>query len=126
MSDLIKPIEISEFILAIRDLSDEQVSKLKSQLNNSLSKLEESNNFLQESIVEPNNNNKDEKQNKQEQDDNLLFKQCIDENLKVIENQNIRLNEINKLLSIRGLNNDESKETTSDNTSKTIKNSLIL
>lgn len=126
MSDLIKPIEISEFILAIRDLSDEQVSKLKSQLNNSLSKLEESNNFLQESIVEPNNDNKDEKQNKQEQDDNLLFKQCIDENLKVIENQKIRLNEINKLLSIRGLNNDENKETTSDNTSKTIKNSLIL
>ncbi|GME99694.1 unnamed protein product [[Candida] boidinii] len=126
MSDLIKPIEISEFILAIRDLSDEQVSKLKSQLNNSLSKLEESNNFLQESIVEPNSDNKDVKQNKQEQDDNLLFKQCIDENLKVIENQNIRLNEINKLLSIRGLNNDESKETISDNTSKTIKNSLIL
>ncbi|OUM55996.1 hypothetical protein BVG19_g5634 [[Candida] boidinii] len=126
MSDLIKPIEINEFILAIRDLSDEQLSKLKSSLNNSLAKLEESNNILQESIVEPNNDNQHEQQKRQEQDDNLLFKQCIDENLKVIENQKIRLNEIKKLLSIRGLNNNKDKETNDETTHETIKNSLIL
>ena len=126
MSDLIKHIEINEFILAIRDLSDEQLSKLKSSLNNSLAKLEESNNILQESIVEPNNDNQHEQQKRQEQDDNLLFKQCIDENLKVIENQKIRLNEIKKLLSIRGLNNNKDKETNDETTHETIKNSLIL
>ncbi|GME99568.1 unnamed protein product [[Candida] boidinii] len=126
MSYLIKPIEINEFILAIRDLSDEQLSKLKSSLNNSLAKLEESNNILQESIVEPNNDNQHEQQKRQEQDDNLLFKQCIDENLKVIENQKIRLNEIKKLLSIRGLNNNKDKETNDETTHETIKNSLIL
>ncbi|GME74523.1 unnamed protein product [[Candida] boidinii] len=126
MSDLIKPIEINEFILAIRDLSDEQLSKLKSSLNNSLAKLEESNTILQESIVEPNNDNQHEQQQRQEQDDNLLFKQCIDENLKVIENQKIRLNEINKLLSIRGLNNNKDKETKDETTHETTKNSLIL
>lgn len=110
MSSSAKPIDINDFKEAIADLSDSNLFSLKVQLENSISKLEETNLILEQEISTVKENLK--KETNQEKLDDLqgdltLFQESIEENVPVISNQRERINTLNIELTKRGLINEE-------------------
>lgn len=106
MSANTNPIQIGDFVLAIKELSDEILQSTLTQLNNSISKLEEGNEILTEeigvikvavSLLKPEESHEEFKQ------DLVLYTETIEENKGVIANQRERVAELNKELEARGL-----------------------
>lgn len=106
MSSNSKPIRIEEFILAIKDLSDENLKSILSQLDNSITKLVESNETLAEEIEttkEAVSQLKADESHEELKQDLILYTETIEENNEVITNQKERVTELNKELERRGL-----------------------
>lgn len=93
MSQHTKPIELADFKLALTDLTDTNLLSLQKQLNNSISKLQESNEYLANEIKQVDGNEEDIK----------LYRETIDENKQVILNQVGRLEAIDAELVSRGM-----------------------
>lgn len=90
-----KPIELTDFVEAIKDLSDENLQSVKSQLENLLAKLKETNQILEQ-----------ETENAENNQDKAFYKETIKENEQVIESQNQRLASLTNELKKRGYNDD--------------------
>ncbi|CAH2353892.1 translation machinery-associated protein 17 [[Candida] railenensis] len=106
MSSNSKPIQIEEFILAIKDLSDENLKSILSQLDNSISKLVESNETLAQEIEttkEAVSQLKPEESHEELKQDLVLYTETIEENNEVIANQKERVTQLNIELGRRGL-----------------------
>lgn len=112
MSSNSSPIELGHFITAIKDISQENIESVKSQLRNSITKLVETNQELQ---VEIEGSKKKLQQLKPEEshddlrDDILLFQESIDENEKVITDQQLRVAALLEELVARNLITEEAK-----------------
>lgn len=107
MSASTKPIHINDFILAIKDLSDENLISIQSQLSNSMSKLKESNDLLLQEVSttkEMIGQLKPEESHEELKNDLVLYTETIEENEEVINNQQERIVELNQELSKRGVN----------------------
>lgn len=96
MSSESKPIQLSEFVIAIRDLSDESLLLLQKQLTTSTQKLKETNSILEEKISQTT----DEEELK-------LYRETIDENKVVEKSQQRRLDALGEELAARGLVKEE-------------------
>lgn len=96
MSSESKPIQLSEFVIAIRDLSDENLLLLQKQLTTSTQKLKETNSILEEEISQTT----DEEELK-------LYRETIDENRIVEKSQQRRLDALGEELVSRGLVKEE-------------------
>lgn len=92
MSSESKPIQLSEFVIAIRDLSDENLLSLQSQLTTSTIKLQETNGILEEEI-----------RNTSDQEELSLYSETIQENKTVLLSQQRRLDALGEELASRGL-----------------------
>lgn len=92
MSSESKPIQLSEFVIAIRDLSDENLLSLQTQLTTSTIKLQETNGILEEEI-----------RNTSDQEELSLYSETIEENKTVLLSQQRRLDALGKELASRGL-----------------------
>lgn len=106
MSAETKPINIKDFQIAIRDLSDENLHSIKNQLINSISKLKDTNDILKNEIVstkEEISNLETNESHSQLKSDLELYGESIEENKTVIENQNLRLVALDEELKRRGL-----------------------
>lgn len=106
MSAETKPININEFQIAIKDLSDENLHSIKNQLINSISKLEDTDDILENEIISTKgeiSNLKESESHDQLKNDLDLYSESIEENTIVIENQNQRLVALNEELKRRGL-----------------------
>ncbi|ODV70067.1 hypothetical protein HYPBUDRAFT_151553 [Hyphopichia burtonii NRRL Y-1933] len=109
MSSSAKPIDINDFKEAIADLGDSNLFSLKVQLENSISKLEETNLILEQEISTVKENLKKETNQGKLDDlkgDLTLFQESIEENMPVISNQRERINTLNIELTKRGLINE--------------------
>lgn len=110
MSSSAKPIDINDFKEAIADLGDSNLFSLKVQLENSISKLEETNLILEQEISTVKENLKKETNQGKLDDlkgDLTLFQESIEENMPVISNQRERIHTLNIELTKRGLINEE-------------------
>lgn len=110
MSSSSKPIDINDFKEAIADLGDSNLFSLKVQLENSISKLEETNLILEQEISTVKENLKKETNQGKLDDlkgDLTLFQESIEENMPVISNQRERIHTLNIELTKRGLINEE-------------------
>lgn len=96
MSSETSPIPLAQFVLALRDLSDENLVSVQKQLQNSLVKLKETNAILEQEI--PNTTDEEALQ---------LYLETIEENKQVIASQESRLEALDGELSKRGLVKDE-------------------
>lgn len=92
MSSETKPISTEEFKLALSDLTNENINSVLLQLERSISKLKETNEYLEKEI---------EQTSDQESID--LYKETILENVEVMKNQSARLDAISEELSRRGV-----------------------
>lgn len=92
MSSESKPINISDFQKAVEELPDDTLTSIKSQLENSISKLISTNLQLKEEIS-----------SLKSQQDIDLYNEVIIENTDVIRNQQQRIEHINDELQKRGL-----------------------
>lgn len=113
MSAETKPININEFQIAIKDLSDENLHSIKNQLINSISKLKDTDDILENEIIytkEEISNLKERESHDQLKNDLDLYSESIEENKIVIENQNQRLVALNEELKRRGLALESGKE----------------
>lgn len=109
MSSETRPININEFQLAIKDLSDDNLMSVKDQLMNSVSKLLDTNSILETEIVSTKEQiaNLKESDSHQELKDELqLYTESIEENQIVIRNQRERLRSLNEELNRRGLDQE--------------------
>lgn len=109
MSAETRPININEFQLAIKDLSDDNLMSVKDQLMNSVSKLLDTNSILETEIVSTKEQiaNLKESDSHQELKDELqLYTESIEENQIVIRNQRERLRALNEELNKRGLDQE--------------------
>lgn len=111
MSELIKPIEIAEFRLATRDLSNEQLEAKEKELKLSVSKLQETNLILKEELVSATG------------DDFKLYEETIEENMVVLERKNMAIELVEQELTKRGI---QKKGSSSDNSTDRGKNSIDL
>lgn len=105
MSEQTKPIELSQFIMAIKDISTENCQSVKSNLENSISKLLETNGILNQEIEQVTNaiqNLTPEQSHEDLKNDLLLYLESVDENNQVITNQKSRIFAINDELIERG------------------------
>jgi membrane-associated HD superfamily phosphohydrolase len=105
MSEQTKPIELSQFITAIKDISTENCQSVKSNLQNSISKLLETNGILNQEINQVTNtiqNLTPEQSHQDLKNDLLLYLESVDENNQVISNQKFRIFAINDELIERG------------------------
>ena len=105
MSEQTKPIELSQFIRAIKDISTENCQSVKSNLENSISKLLETNGILNQEIEQVTNaiqNLTPEQSHEDLKNDLLLYLESVDENNQVITNQKSRIFAINDELIERG------------------------
>lgn len=92
MSSQTRPIQLSEFVAALKDLSDENIQLIQSQLRLSLQKLRETNDFLAEELTSTT-----------DQADLNIYTETIEENKGVIENQESRLKATEEELKSRGI-----------------------
>lgn len=92
MSSQTKPIQLSEFVAALKDLSDENIQLIQSQLRLSLQKLQETNDFLTEEL-----------KSTTDQADLKIYTETIEENKAVIGNQESRLKATEEELKSRGI-----------------------
>ncbi|SGZ58224.1 CIC11C00000000038 [Sungouiella intermedia] len=98
MSSESRPIQLSDFVVAIQDLSDENLLSLQRQLTTSTQKLKETNSLLEVEIT----HTKDE-------DELKLYKETIDENHVVLMSQQRRLDALEEELMSRGLSQKDEK-----------------
>lgn len=106
MSAETKPININDFQIAIKDLSDENLHSIKNQLINSVSKLKDTNNILENEIISTKEKIsilETNESHSQLKSDLELYSESIEENKIVIENQNQRLVALDEELKRRGL-----------------------
>uniref|UniRef100_A0A0L0P217 Uncharacterized protein n=1 Tax=Candidozyma auris TaxID=498019 RepID=A0A0L0P217_CANAR len=99
MSSETKPISTEEFKLALSDLTNENINSVLLQLERSISKLKETNEYLEKEI---------EQTSDQESID--LYKETILENVEVMKNQSARLDAISEELSRRGVKPSKEEE----------------
>lgn len=85
------PISIENFRSALADLTDENIQSVLGQLNNSVLKLEETNEYLRKEIT-----------SNADPESNSLYEDTIRENLEVITNQKARVTAIEEELVKRG------------------------
>ncbi|CUM62940.1 uncharacterized protein PRCAT00000500001 [Priceomyces carsonii] len=100
-----KPISLEDFKVAIQDLTDDNLISVKSQLELSFRKLNESNEELNKEIQALNDilqsgSNGDEEELKRDLE---IYRDSIKENKVVIENQVARLSILQEQLKHRGL-----------------------
>ncbi|CAK7903476.1 translation machinery-associated protein 17 [[Candida] anglica] len=115
MSSTTTPIAIDDFVLAIKDLSDENITSVKSQLLNSISKLTESNELLEteisttkEAIAQLN----PDQSHQSLAEDLELYQESIEENKIVITSQRERVTALDAELTSRGLLSQKQEEQT--------------
>lgn len=102
MSSESQPISISEFATAIKEITNDALQETAKSLRLSVTKLEETIDFLKEEIS-------------QGLLDSEMYKDVIEENKEVIQTQNEKISETVKELKNRGLlANEEKKETEED------------
>lgn len=100
------PIELNKFKDAIMEISVENCQLVKSQLQNSIEKLLETNDELNEEIDQVRTkiqNLKPEDSHDELRDDMLLYLESVDENNQVIVDQKLRIFAINEQLVSRGV-----------------------
>lgn len=95
MSGETAPITLSEFEEAVKDLLDDVLVSLRDQLQTSLSKLTETNAYLENEIA-----------GGAEADDRKLYEETITENEAVATSQNAKLHCLETELRSRGLHTD--------------------
>ncbi|ODV85351.1 hypothetical protein CANARDRAFT_17381 [[Candida] arabinofermentans NRRL YB-2248] len=127
MSELSRPISLSEFSLAIKDLSIDELKNIKKKLDISINRLEESNKLMSELLARVNKQQQSSADNDDDDDDDefdtvdesdeLIYKESIKSNEFVIENQINRIEKINEELSYRG---DDLITKKSDNNDKEV------
>ncbi|CAK7901119.1 translation machinery-associated protein 17 [[Candida] anglica] len=115
MSSTTTPIAIDDFVLAIKDLSDENITSVKSQLLNSISKLTESNELLEteisttkEAIAQLN----PDQSHQSLAEDLELYQESIEENKIVITSQRERVTALDAEMTSRGLLSQKQEEQT--------------
>lgn len=91
MSSETTPIHIEDFKLALEDLTNENIESVLLQLENSLSKLRETNEYLDNEI-----------KSNADPDSNTLYQETIAENEQVIKSQLERVAAIKQELAKRG------------------------
>lgn len=109
MSSINRPVQIEEFTVALRDVTDDELFSVKQQLQKSIAKLERTNTKLYRLINgEPvdSGDDDDDEFNEVNTDDRALFNEIIAENGIVIRNQQQRIDKVDDELEHRGLNND--------------------
>lgn len=95
MSEASQPVTVAEFVTAIRELLDENLASLQTQLRTSLEKLRATNAYLEDALAEP-----------ADDDDAALYRETIAENKTVIHNQSLKLEVLDAELRARGLLDD--------------------
>lgn len=115
MSSTTTPIAIDDFVLAIKDLSDENITSVKSQLLNSILKLTESNELLEteisttkEAIAQLN----PDQSHQSLAEDLELYQESIEENKIVITSQRERVTALDAEMTSRGLLSQKQEEQT--------------
>lgn len=104
------PIELNKFKDAILEISVENCQLVKSQLQNSIQRLLETNDELNDEIDQVRNkiqNLKPQDSHDELRDDLLLYLESVDENNHVIVNQKLRIFAINDELIRRGIENQQ-------------------
>lgn len=89
MSDAAQPVSVAQFVGAIRELSDDNLRSLRTQLETSLAKLRATNDYLADALSGA------------DADDTALFTDTIDENKGVIANQTEKLKVLALELALR-------------------------
>lgn len=101
-----KPISIGEFRAALPDLPDDALLSLEQQLKLSLEKLKETNDTLEKEISEIKQTQENITEASQREDlenDTNIYKEAVQENRVVIDNQKQRLKLVEETLRKRGL-----------------------
>lgn len=93
-----KPIALEDFEQALEDLPEDTLTSVRSQLENSVSKLKSTNLELQQEIDSLRAN-----EDPQSQEDIKLYQSIIEENEQVIQSQTSRIQLIIKKLQQKGL-----------------------
>lgn len=106
MTSIQKPIAIGDFKAALPDLPDDAIFTLEQQLKLSLEKLKETNDTLEKeigNIGRIQENITEASQREVLENDTNIYKEAIQENRLVIENQKQRLELVEETLKKRGL-----------------------
>lgn len=99
MSSESRPIRIEEFILALEDLTNENIESVLLQLRNLIGKLKETNAYLAEEIKADS-----------DPDSRSLYEETIAENKQVMESQEARVAAIQKELQRRGAQREQQED----------------
>ncbi|CCH41296.1 Translation machinery-associated protein 17 [Wickerhamomyces ciferrii] len=107
MSAIKRPVQIEEFIVTLREVQDSELYSIKQQLEKSISKLHKTNGKLTKLInkeaLNDESDDSDDELNELDQNDEKLFKEIIEENGIVANNQQERIEAIDNELTHRGL-----------------------
>lgn len=92
MSSESKPISVAEFEIAIKELTDDTIVGVQTSLETSLTKLHQTNQYLQ-----------DELSQSIDESDRQLYEETVQENNGVISSQELKLDIVQQELRVRGL-----------------------
>ncbi|QPG73341.1 hypothetical protein FOA43_000651 [Brettanomyces nanus] len=111
MSDIQRPIEMNDFVAAIKDIGDDQLYQVMKRLTNSIRKLGQSNLLMTDLMnrdIEKANQDDNDTDGSYEiptDDDAKLYRESIQGNERVIDNQQLRIVAIDLELERRGSKN---------------------
>lgn len=107
MSEYKRPISLVDFEIAIKDISDEELKLINKKLEVSIRRLQESNELMENLMDKEKREtllNQDNEFEIPTDEDIKIYKDSINENKNVIENQNSRCKLIADELQNRGIN----------------------
>lgn len=111
MSDLTKPIEITDFVSALRDLTPQRLEMVTKSLKTSIANLRKSDELMQKLI--DHDPMKEKEYGITTAEDTKLYEESIIDNKKVLDNQELRIVAVYMELKRRGLpyeDNDNAQE----------------
>ncbi|ANZ77189.1 BA75_03434T0 [Komagataella pastoris] len=119
MTTINRPVQIEEFVLAIRELPTESLDAIKSQLSTSVHRLNESNKLMESLLLKIRNKDKSASEIDEledivtEEDDDKIYEESIRENEIVLKNQKERIDRIEQELLSRSTERKEDVPTAS-------------
>ncbi|KAI0462605.1 hypothetical protein LJB42_004099 [Komagataella kurtzmanii] len=113
MTTINRPVLIEEFVLAIRELPNESLDAIRSQLSTSVHRLNESNKLMESLLLKIRNKDKSSSEIDEledlntEENDDQIYEESIRENEIVLKNQKERIERIEQELLSRSTERKE-------------------
>ncbi|AOA63628.1 Ribosome associating protein [Komagataella phaffii CBS 7435] len=113
MTTINRPVQIEEFVLAIRELPNESLDAIRSQLSTSVHRLNESNKLMESLLLKIRNKDKSSSEIDEledlntEENDDQIYEESIRENEIVLKNQKERIERIEQELLSRSTERKE-------------------